>query len=72
MSTLTVSSSQASRPYTSRRKRHRLSEPKPTLSSRAVAGLLGLFIVILLVSLGVIASQAGSDNAEYSSVASTE
>ncbi|GAA4390294.1 hypothetical protein [Hymenobacter koreensis] len=61
MPTFTVSSAHASRTYTSRRKRNRSSETRDILSSRAMVGLLGLLVVALIVSLGIIASQPEAD-----------
>gem|GEM_PF-6256677 len=48
--------SSPSRPYVSRRKR-RSSESNPVLGSRSIFGFLGLLVLGLLVSLGIIATQ---------------
>lgn len=45
------------RAYVSRRKRRRLSEDVPLLSNRSMLGLLGLLVLGLIVSLGIIAVQ---------------
>ncbi|UYZ58420.1 hypothetical protein [Hymenobacter latericus] len=48
----------ASQPYVSRKKRYRrrvVTESKSILGKRAVLGLLGLLVLALLASLGVIA-----------------
>ncbi|UOQ66328.1 hypothetical protein [Hymenobacter volaticus] len=48
--------SSRSRPYVSRRKRHLLSDENSTLASRFTLGVLGLLVLTLIVSLGIIAS----------------
>lgn len=59
MPTLTVSDD-ASKPYVSRRKRHRRRQGvSDLLSTRSVLGLLGLLVLALLISLGIIATQIG-------------
>lgn len=45
------------RPYVSRRKRRRFSEAVPLFSNRSMLGLLGLLVLGLIVSLGIIAVQ---------------
>ncbi|TLM95142.1 hypothetical protein [Hymenobacter jeollabukensis] len=64
MPTLTVSEA-ASKPYVSRRKRHRRRQGvKDLLSTRSVLGLLGLLVLALLISLGIIATQIDSSQPE--------
>lgn len=63
LSTFTANEA-ASKPYVSRRKRHRRrQEPKlpALLSTRSVLGALGLLVLALIVSLGIIASQMSPD-----------
>jgi hypothetical protein len=63
LSSITVSEA-SSKPYVSRRKRHRRRQaPKlrDLLSTRSVLGLLGLLLLTLLVSLGIIVSQSNKD-----------
>lgn len=55
--------SSAHRPYVSRRKRRRFSEEAPLLSNRSMLGFLGLLILGLLVSLGIIVAQLGDSDA---------
>ncbi|KUG05999.1 hypothetical protein [Solirubrum puertoriconensis] len=55
----------ASQPYVSRKKRYRrrtVTEVKSVLSTRTTLGLLGLLVLALLISLGVIAASLVSDN----------
>ncbi|WP_460575885.1 hypothetical protein [Hymenobacter coalescens] len=59
MSTFTVSET-AAKPYVSRRKRHRRRQViklKEFFSTRSMLGLLGLLVLALLISLGIIATQ---------------
>lgn len=55
------------RPYVSRRKRRRFSEDVPLLSNRSMLGLLGLLVLGLIVSLGIIAVQIADPDPETSS-----
>ncbi|MDF7812407.1 hypothetical protein P1X16_13580 [Hymenobacter sp. YC55] len=48
--------SSRSRPYVSRRKRRLLSNENSPLASRFMIGVLGLLMLALIVSLGIIAS----------------
>jgi hypothetical protein len=52
------------RPYVSRRKRRRISEEVPLLSNRSMLGLLGLLVLGLIVSLGIIAVQMADPEIE--------
>jgi hypothetical protein len=45
----------SSRPYVSRRKRHRKPSIMPKLSPKAIMAVMGLLLLVLVVSLGVIA-----------------
>ena len=48
--------SSPSRPYVSRRKRRLFANDSSLLGNRFLLGLLGLLVVVLLVSLGIIAT----------------
>ncbi|AYA38010.1 hypothetical protein D3Y59_13745 [Hymenobacter oligotrophus] len=53
----------ASQPYVSRKKRYRrrvVTEPKSILGKRTTLALLGLLVLALLASLGVIAGSLAS------------
>ncbi|RYU78723.1 hypothetical protein [Hymenobacter persicinus] len=54
------------RPYSSRRKRRRSSSTSPKLSSNFTMGLLGLLLVALVVSLGIIAFSMSGKEEEVS------
>ncbi|MCC3156048.1 hypothetical protein LJ737_02310 [Hymenobacter sp. 15J16-1T3B] len=69
MPTLTVSEA-ASKPYVSRRKRPRRRQGvKDLLSTRSVLGLLGLLVLALLISLGIIAAQLGPGQSDEETTA---
>lgn len=54
----------SSRPYVSRRKRRRPTEEAPILSNRSMVGLLGLLVLGLIMSLGIIAVQMANPEPE--------